>query len=92
MDKIVRNVVDLPAATRSAVEGLIGHPLRDEQRLYIVALDASLEPSQETRRKAWNDIQPLLDQAAAHAEKSGLSSDEIDSIIDTECERVRYGS
>lgn len=45
MQSSLHNVADLPAATRAAVEALVGRPLRDDQQLYILAVDHGATPS-----------------------------------------------
>jgi hypothetical protein len=92
MEKLLHNVSELPAPTRSAVEGLMGHPLRDSQQLYIVAIDEPLEPTLETRREAWIELQGMMAEMREAAGRSGLASDKIERIIDESCEEVRYGT
>lgn len=92
MDNILRNVADLPASARSAVETLMGHPLRDEQRLFIVALDDSARPTVPERQAAWEQIRTLLDEAAANVARSGLADEAAERLADETCEAVRYGA
>ena len=91
MDNLLHNVNDLPTATRSVVETLVGHPLRDDQRLYIVAFDPVEERSTEVRRAAWDELQKIMEVMKNNARDSGRSADEIDRLIDEACESVRYG-
>lgn len=44
MESSLHNVADLPAATRAAVEALVGRSLRDDQKLYILAVDHVATP------------------------------------------------
>ena len=92
MEGFLKNVGDLPAAARSVVEGLMGHALREEQRLYIVAMDPPAEPSTEDRRAAWAELQISLDEMQANSLRSGLSTEQIELAIDEACDEVRYGS
>ncbi|HZZ26992.1 MAG TPA: hypothetical protein VFE46_03205 [Pirellulales bacterium] len=91
MDKLLQNAGDLPASARSAVESLMGHTLRDDQPVYIVALDAAKEPPAQQRREAWADLQEIMAEMQASVLQSGISPEELDRVIDEECEEVRYG-
>ena len=91
MDKLLHNVGDLPSHERSAVEAIIGHSLRDDQQLYIVALDAGVEPSVAVRRQAWNELEEIIAEAHQNVRDSGVSPQELDRTIDETCDEVRYG-
>jgi hypothetical protein len=91
MDKLLHNVGDLPSHERSAVEAIIGQSLRDDQQLYIVALDAAVEPSVAVRRKAWNELEAIIAEAQQNVRDSGVSPEEIERTIDEACDEVRYG-
>jgi len=92
MEGFLRNVGDLSGPARSAVEGLVGHSLRDDQRLYIVALDPTAEASPEDRRAAWRELQLGLDEMQENARRSGLPAEQIELAIDEACDDVRYGN
>jgi hypothetical protein len=91
MDKLLHNVGDLPFPERSAVEAIIGHSLRDDQQLYIVALDAAVEPAEPTRREAWNEIEEIIAESHQNVRQSGVSQEELERTIDQACDEVRYG-
>lgn len=91
MDKFLQNAGELPASARSAVEGLVGHPLRDDQPVYIVALDTSTDPPLEERRQAWAELQGIMDNVHTQVRQSGVSADELERTIDEACNEVRYG-
>jgi hypothetical protein len=91
MDKLLHNVGDLPSPERSAVETLIGHTLRDDQQLYIVALDAAVEPTENIRRQAWNEIEVIIAESHQNVRQSGVSQEELERTIDETCDEVRYG-
>ncbi len=90
MEKPLYNVQDLPGPTRSAVESLVG-PLRDDQQLYIVALDRASEPASTERHAAWQEVQKLIDVMHDNVRRSVISADELGRLIDRECSTVRYG-
>jgi hypothetical protein len=91
MDKLLRNVGDLPTPERSAVEAIIGHTLRDDQQLYIVALDAAIEPTEATRREAWSELEEIIAESHQNVRQSGVSQEELERTIDETCDEVRYG-
>ena len=91
VDKLLYNVGDLPSHERSAVEAIIGHALRDDQQLYIVALDAAVEPSVAVRRQAWNELEEIIAEAHRNVRDSGATSEELERTIDEACDEVRYG-
>ena len=91
MDKLFHNVGDLSNPDRSAVENLMGHPLRDDQQLYIVALDAVAEPVAAERQSAWDDLQAIIADAKDNVGQSPESADNIERVIDEACNDVRYG-
>jgi hypothetical protein len=92
MERALHHVADLPDAARSAVERLMGHPLRNEDVLYIASLGVQDEEAAADRNPAWDEVESLIQQTQQHAAKSGLSSEQIDALIDAECAAVRYGT
>jgi hypothetical protein len=91
MHKLLHNVGDLPSPERSAVEAIIGHALRDDQLLYIVALDAAVEPTAAIRRQAWNELEELIAKAHDNVRDSGVTPEELERTVDEACDEVRYG-
>ena len=85
-------MADLPAAARSEVERLMGHPLKNDDVLYIASIGVQDDEQADERTAAWNDIESLMQQTQSNAVKSGLSSEQIDALIDAECTAVRYGN
>ncbi|HEY4234606.1 MAG TPA: hypothetical protein VGM76_14325 [Lacipirellulaceae bacterium] len=92
MDTFLQNVGDLPSPARAAVEGLIGHPLRDDQQLYIAAFGSSAEPASDSRNKSWDDLQLIISDMRKNLPQSGAPSERIEQVIDEECDAVRYGN
>jgi mevalonate kinase len=90
MDKTLHSVADLPAAARAAVEALIGQPLRDNQHVYILALDR-IEPAAEDRGQTSDELTDILNEAHENVRKSGVPTEEIERLIDAACDDVRYG-
>jgi hypothetical protein len=91
MEKLLHNVGDLPASARTVVESLMGHALRDNQQVYIVALDTATEPPAGQRREAWNDLQEIMHDMHASVRQTRIAAAEVERTIDQVCDEVRYG-
>jgi hypothetical protein len=92
MDKLLHTVGDLPSPERSAVEAILGHALRDDQQLYIVALDAAVEPAPAERRQAWTELESIIAEAHQNVRESGVSQEELERTIDDACAEARKGA
>ena len=90
MDKSLHHVADLPPAARSAVEGLVGHPLDNDEVLFIATLGVQAERVQTEKNKAWDELESIVGAMQRSASASGLSGEQIDALIDSECAAVRY--
>jgi hypothetical protein len=91
MEKSLHNVSDLPEANRSAVEAIVGHPLRSDDVLYIATLRVETEPTAVERNAAWDELMSIIADTHQHVARSGMTPEQIDALIDSECEAVRYG-
>jgi hypothetical protein len=92
MDTFLQIVGQLPATARSAVESLIGHPLCDDQQLYIAAFGISVEPANDPPSKSWDDLHRIIADMQKNLPQSGATSQGIERVIDEECNAVRYGN
>jgi hypothetical protein len=73
METLVRNVRDLDQSDRSALERLVGHQLRESQRLVIQVMSVSVEEPA--------GAQPAGDELPAWCNVyEGLSDTEIDDL------------
>ncbi len=91
MDKVFHNVSDLPETNRSVVEAIVGHPLRSDDVLYIATIRVENKPTSAERNAAWDELMSIIAETHQQAGNSGLSSEQIDALIDSECAAVRYG-
>jgi type VI protein secretion system component VasF len=91
MDKSFHNVSDLPEASRSAVEAMVGHPLQRDDVLYIATIRVENKPASAERDAAWNELMAIIADMHQHVAASGMTPEQIDALIDSECEAVRYG-
>jgi hypothetical protein len=90
MERSIHHVADLPEAARAAVEGLVGHPLHNDEVIWIGTLGVQAEPLEHERNAAWDEMESIIAQMQNNAARSGLSLEQIDALIDTECAAVRY--
>lgn len=81
----------MSSATRSAVESLVGHPLGDEDVVYVAALSAEATGDLD-RAAAWDELEDSISEMQRHASRSGLTAEQIDALVDVECAAVRYRS
>jgi hypothetical protein len=91
MENSLHNVGDLSAAARSAIESMVGHPLRNDEVLYIATLGVKTDVQADVRNAAWDDLESIIAEMQEHASKSGLSSEQLDELIDSECAAQHYG-
>lgn len=90
MDGTLHNVADLREPVRLAVEGLVGHPLSNDQVIYVATL-GTVEPAADERAAAWDAVETHLAQMQQSAARSQLTPEQIDELLDAECEAVRRG-
>jgi hypothetical protein len=90
MERSIHQVAELPDATRCVVESLVGHPLGNDEMIYVATLGVQVEPAPADRAAAWDELEAIIVQAQRSAAQSGLPSEQIDRLIDAECDAVRY--
>ena len=84
-----RNVVDLPAHDRAALEHLLGRPLTTDQTVFILATASGATADEATRSAARVRLQKTLSQSASEAAASGISPEEADAAIDEAMMHIR---
>ena len=65
---------DLPASTRSAIEGLLGRNLRDDEEVSVMSLDSHPAPSGDERHLIAGRLRGALDRLADKAEMPAAMS------------------
>jgi hypothetical protein len=90
MERAFHDVADLPDAVRTEIGRLLACPLRNEDVLYIAAIGARDVATAARRNVAWDEVESLMQKTQRHAARSGLSSEQIDALIDAECAAIRY--
>lgn len=76
---------------RRSVEHLLGHPLSDDEQVYIVVLKPGAIPDDQTRRRGLASMQRTFAAAEQHAAQQHVSDAEIDAAVDEAMDHVRYG-
>ena len=78
---------DLPASTRSAIEGLLGRDLRDDEEVSVMSLCSHPAPSGDERRLSGERLRGALDRLA---DKGGdVGGDEFDAAVDEAMNQIR---
>jgi hypothetical protein len=90
MERSLHHVADLGESARSAVEGLVGHPLGNDDVIYVASLGVQAGATPAERNEAWDEVEAVIAQMQQNAARSGLSSEQIAALIDAECAAVRY--
>jgi hypothetical protein len=83
MENIVRNVRDIEADDRHALEHVVGQALRDNQRLIIQIAEVDL--SREARPAGTHEPQTLEQWTKVY---EGLSDDQVEAIDESIKERA----
>ena len=84
-----RNVVDLPAGDRAALEHLLGRPLSTDQSVFIMAFVPAASADGATRAEARERLEKTFNAAANRAASSGITAEEADSAVEEAMRHVR---
>ena len=89
MASVTRNVREIQGGEKQSLEQLLGYPLRDDQKVFIMVYTESLELDEDTRAQALADLKAFATKAHKHAKEQGYSDEEIDAAIDQTAADVR---
>lgn len=92
MEALPQDARDIEPAKRRSLETVLGHTLRDDQRVLIRVVTVGPEPDAATKAAAFDRISSLSAKVAKHRESLGISDEEADRIVDEACAHVRYGT
>jgi hypothetical protein len=84
-----RSVGEISAAQRQSLENLLGHPLQQNQRVFIMVLDPTNVPSCDQRGEAARGLREIISLAERHANEHGISEAEVDAAVDETMDHVR---
>lgn len=79
---IDRTVSDITPNQRETIEDLIGSDLAPDQRLFILAYNPGVEPSQSEKASARNRIHVLLNEARDNVQKSGVTDSQAEAAVE----------
>jgi len=79
---------DLSPHAKESLEELLGRHLADDEEVSIWASRPHSAPIGQARKEAWNRLNDHLDRMAG---KAGGGADEIEKLVDDECDEVRHG-
>ena len=89
MASVTRKVRDIQGNEKQSLEQLLGYPLQDDQKVFIMVYTESLELDENTRAQALADLKAFATEAHKHAQEQGYSDDDIDAAIDKTAADVR---
>jgi hypothetical protein len=89
MESIIRNVGEINTDERRVYESVLGHTLRENQRVIIRVVELGDEPVQDTRKAALGRAVDIARQGRAAAAAQGVTPEEADRVIDEAFQEVR---
>ena len=92
MESILRKVAELNTDERRMYESVVGHALREDQRVIIHAVELGAELDGPTRKAAGQRAIEIARRGRASAAEQGGTSEEADPVIDEALQEVRRGS
>ncbi len=84
-----RNVNDLPASERHALEGMLGQSLDPNQRVFVMAYTPNAVPDEAAREAARASLQRTFEKIDQYAAAHGVTPEEADAAIDEAMQHVR---
>jgi hypothetical protein len=89
MESIFRDVKSIESDERRLYESVVGHALRDNQRVVIRVIELGGEPDEASRRAALGRAVEIARQGRAPVESQGITAEEADAAIDEAIREVR---
>jgi hypothetical protein len=81
MESISRDVKSLETDERRLYESVVGHALRENQRVIIRVVDLESEPDEATRRAALSRSVEIARQGREAARAQGITEEEANAAI-----------
>jgi hypothetical protein len=89
MESIFRDVKSIQSDERRFYESVVGHTLRDNQRVVIRVIELGGEPDEASRRAALGRAVEIARQGRAAVEAQGITAEEADAAMDEATREVR---
>lgn len=84
-----KNVMDIPASDRQALEHLLGTPLEPQQRVMIFSYTPGKLPADDAREGARSQIERMIATNQQLAINEGKTAEESDAAIDEAMAHIR---
>ncbi len=89
MESFIRSANEIEGDPRRWVETGLGQQLRQDQRVMVTVLNVGVEPDEETRSRAREELRHIRAEAAANIKAAGVSPEEADAVVDEAIAHVR---
>ena len=89
MDSIIRNVSDLAADERRVYESVLGHTLRENERIVLRVVEMGAEPDEGVRKAALARAVEIARQGRAAAADQGATPEDADAAVEEAVRNVR---
>lgn len=84
-----RNVADIPAGERAAIEHLLGRSLVGEEKVFIMTFTPGLTADPVTRAAARERLEKNFEAQRQRASEEGIGEAEADQAVDEAMRHVR---
>jgi hypothetical protein len=89
---ITRNVNDIAAEEKRALEGILGGPLASDQQVFIVAYRPDVLPPEDVRVEAKIRLETVIARNQAFAQEQSVSAAEADAAVAEAMDAIRRRS
>jgi hypothetical protein len=92
METVIRDVKSLESDERRVYESVVGHALRDDQRVIIRVVETGNATDEAVRRAALAKAVEIARKGRAAADAQGVTAEEADAAIEEAIREVRRSS
>jgi fatty acid/phospholipid biosynthesis enzyme len=89
MELFIRSASEIEGDPRRWLESGLGQQLQQNQRVMVTVLNVGVEPDEETRREAREELRRIRAEAAANIKAQDVSPEEVDAVVDEAIAAVR---
>ena len=89
MESIIRDVNKIESDERRVYESVLGHALRENQRVVIRVIELGNEPDQADRRTALDRAVKIARKGRGAVGEQGIAAEEAEAAIDEAIREVR---
>jgi hypothetical protein len=88
----VQSVRDIQANGKRWLEEVLGQPLQESQKVFILAFTPGVLPSETLRREALAGLEATWEKVETHRHEQSISDAEFDATVDEAMKQVRPGN